>query len=128
MEKEIWFEVQREVSVFVNEEKVVFPDQQPVIFDGRTLVPARGVFEKMGMQVSWNGEKQEVTVTNGEKTLRLVIGEKNLTVDGRTIDMDVPAQTINDRTMIPLRAVSEAMNAKVDWSEETSTVSITYRN
>lgn len=128
MEKEIWFEVQREVSVFVNEEKVVFPDQQPVIFDGRTLVPARGVFEKMGMQVSWNGEKQEVTVTNGEKTLRLVIGEKNLTVDGRTIEMDVPAQTINDRTMIPLRAVSEVMNAKVDWSEESSTVSITYRN
>ena len=53
---------------------------------------------------------------------------KTQLVDGRTIEMDIPAQTINDRTMIPLRAVSEAMNAKVDWSEESSTVSITYRN
>ncbi len=124
--KEIYFEVKRPIPVYVNGEKVDFPDQEPVILMERTLVPARGVFEKMGMQVSWDEEKQQVTVTDGTKRLTLVIGESRMLVDGEEKQMDVPAQTINDRTMIPLRAVSEALNAKVDWIEAENAVGINY--
>lgn len=124
--KEIWFEVQNPISVFINGKETLFPDQNPLLLDHRTLVPARGVFEQMGMQVLWDDEKQEVTVTDQDRILRLVIGEKSLTVNENRVEMDVPAQIINDRTMIPLRAVSEAMNAKVEWQEESRTVFITY--
>ncbi len=124
--KEFAFQVDTPVSVFVNNEKINFPDQQPVILEDRTLVPARGVFEKMGMEVGWEEATQQVTVTNGKKHLTMTIGKKEFVVDGTVLQMDVPPQTINDRTMIPLRAVSEAMNAVVTWEEETNTAFITY--
>ena len=40
------------------------------------------------------------------------------------ITLDVPAQVVNDRTMIPLRAVAEALDAKVDWVGELRRVVI----
>ena len=41
------------ISVTINGEQVVFENQQPVIVDGRTLVPVRGVFEALGFEVDW---------------------------------------------------------------------------
>ena len=34
---------------------------------------------------------------------------------------DVSPQTINDRTMVPIRAIFEAMGANVDWADITQT-------
>ena len=39
--------------------------------------------------------------------------------------LDVPAQIINDRTLVPVRAISEAFECVVSWSSETKTVTIT---
>ena len=46
----------------------------------------------------------------------------SVTLDGRALTFDVPPQLINDRTMVPLRAIFEAMGAKVDWDGDTETV------
>jgi hypothetical protein len=43
-------------------------------------------------------------------------------LDGNLMTFDVPPQIINNRTMVPLRAIFEAMGAKVDWVGETQTV------
>lgn len=51
------------ISVIVNGTAVNFTDQQPTLVDGRTLVPVRGVFEALGFEVEWNGERQEVTLS-----------------------------------------------------------------
>ncbi|MGE5483689.1 MAG: copper amine oxidase N-terminal domain-containing protein [Ignavibacteriales bacterium] len=42
-------------------------------------------------------------------------------VNGKDLVSDAPAQIVNDRTMIPLRAVSETMGWKVDWESATRT-------
>lgn len=41
--------------------------------------------------------------------------------DGQKINFDVPPQTINNRTMVPIRAIFEAMGATVDWDDATQT-------
>jgi len=118
------FEVKEVVKIRLNGEILAFNDQQPIVIDDRILVPARGVFEKMGMDVSWDEQNQQVTIKKGKLEISIVIDEKVLTVGNKKIMMDVPAKLLNGRTMIPLRAVSEATMAKVEWNEAENTAII----
>ncbi len=119
-------------DVFVDEKIVEFPDQGAYITDeGRTLVPARGVFEAMDCKVSWDADSYSVTVSNEplKKEILLAIDGTDMRVvtDGTEEfkTLDVPAQLMNDRTMIPLRAVSEALGCDVSWNENEYRVDIT---
>lgn len=116
LEKTIHFEVAQQVQVMLDGELVAFADQKPMIKDDRTLVPARGVFEKMGMEVLWDEKTQQVTIKNAKLQIQMRIDQKDFTVNKEKKTMDVPAQLIGGRTMIPLRAVAEATGAKVDWN------------
>ena len=49
-------------------------------------------------------------------------------VNGEKIEFDVPPQTINYRTMVPVRAIFEALGADVRWEELTQTVTATRKN
>lgn len=99
-------------------------DQPPVIIEGRTLVPLRAIFEVLGAEVYWNNDTRSVTATRGDTTILLTIGSSILYRNGETIYMDVPGQIINDRTMVPLRAVSESFGSSVYWDNDTRTVHI----
>jgi len=125
LEKTMNFEVKKMVKIKLNGENLTFSDQQPVLIEDRILVPARGVFEKMGMNVSWNAENQKVTIKNDKLEINIIINEKVLTVGNEKIYMDVPAKLINGRTMIPLRAVSEATMATVQWNDAENMAIIT---
>ena len=46
-------------------------------------------------------------------------------VDGKALSFDVPPQIINDRTMLPLRAIFEALNAQIEWDDAAKTVTST---
>lgn len=50
------------INVFVNNEKIIFDDQQPIILSGRTLIPVRYVVEKLGYSVEWNADLQTVFI------------------------------------------------------------------
>lgn len=123
-------------DVYVNNSRIVFADQTAQIVDSRTLVPARGVFEAMGCKVKWNDATRTVTVdsSTGVTVVTIVIDSDEMTVrtyksvmeaEENTVTLDVPAQIMNDRTMIPLRAVSEAFNSTVEWDSENYCVNIT---
>lgn len=125
-----------EPDVFVNDSLIMFADQNAKIVDDVTLVPARGVFECMGNKVSWDGDTQTVTVESdtGVRVVTIKIGSdkmevdtfKNIMeVDKQEYTLEVPAQIMNDRTMIPLRAVSEAFDSEVKWDQDNYRVDIT---
>jgi hypothetical protein len=126
IEKQLPINIVPNIKVEVNGNKVAFKDQKPVIIDGRTLVPVRGVFENLGMTVEWVQSEQKVILTRKDTTISLLIGKDELTITTlngtKSIKMDVPAQLINNRTMVPVRAISEAANAKVDWDSNLQTV------
>ncbi|MBQ4137796.1 MAG: hypothetical protein IJD67_06760, partial [Clostridia bacterium] len=52
-----------------------------------------------------------------------VENEVNVTLDGFELTFDVPARIIGDRTMVPVRAIFEALGATVSYDGETKTVS-----
>ncbi len=111
------------VSVEVNGKMLTF-DVNPIIVDGRTLVPLRAIFEELGATVDWEDETQTVTSKKGDTTVTLQIGTPSITVNNVAKALDVPGQLVNSRTLVPIRAVSEAFGAKVNWSEEEWKVTI----
>lgn len=89
----------------------------PVIVNSRTLVPVRFISENFGADVSWNETERKVTVTIDGKVIELVIDNPEMTVNGNTQTLDAAATIINDRTMLPLRALVETLGKNVFWDE-----------
>lgn len=96
----------------------------PVVENGTTLVPFRDVLEEMGAEVSWEAESKTVTCTLGDKSVSLSIGSDIITTDNGNVKLDVPAQIIDTKTYVPLRAISEGLGAQVNWDAENKTISI----
>lgn len=47
--------------------------------------------------------------------VELVVGDKKAVINDKAVDIDVPAQIIDDRTMVPIRFVAEALGCDVEW-------------
>ncbi len=116
-----------EILVRVNNKYVDF-DQPPAIVNDRTLVPVRAIFEAMGISVDWNAETRTVTATRENTQIKLTIDSNVMkkVVDGveTSIEIDVPAMILSDRTMVPARAPMENFGASVHWDGATRTVII----
>ncbi|KUK40835.1 MAG: Copper amine oxidase-like domain-containing protein [Clostridia bacterium 62_21] len=110
-----------EMPVFIKGKKVVF-DVPPQVKNGRTLVPLRKFAESLGCTVDWDPVRKQVVVMQGAKKVVLGIGEKIATVNGRKVALDVPAQILNGRTLVPLRFVAESLDAQVDYYDESSMI------
>lgn len=114
------------LKVKVNGETLSFPDAEPYIdSNGRVQVPVRFVSEALGGKNTWDGKTQTVTITKDKRIAKLKIGSKVIDLNGVAIVMDTAAILKNDRTFVPVRYVSEAMGAKVEWLAEKSLVNIT---
>lgn len=111
------------ISVYLQGEKLSF-DVEPVIQNDRVLVPMRAIFEKLGAKVSWDeatktafGEKEDLSVA-------LTIYSEDAVANGKTIKLDSVPIIRNNRTLVPLRFISESLGAHVDWNGNTRSVII----
>ncbi len=114
------------ITIWINGEKVE-SEVEPVTENDRTLVPLRAIFEAMGAEVSWDDASQTAKVAADGITIQVVIDDVVMKKNGEDVILDVPARLINDRTMVPVRAISEGIGADVDWNEEEQKVLITYQ-
>lgn len=87
----------------------------PLILNGRTLVPLRGIFEAMGAEVNYDPQKRTITGTRGASSLFLTLGSKNAVINGQNLMLDVPPQIIGDRAFVPARLIAESLGASVEW-------------
>ncbi|WP_036709560.1 copper amine oxidase N-terminal domain-containing protein [Paenibacillus pinihumi] len=99
-------------------------DQGAVTINYRTLVPLRAIFEALDAKVTWNNNTQTVVARKNGVTVTLTIGSKIATIDDQTVYMDVAARTLNNRTLVPVRFVSEALGEEVKWDEASQNVFI----
>ena len=103
------------ISVEIDGEAVVFTGQQPMVVEGRVLVPVRGIFEKLGYTVDWDKTTQTAVLHNNENTVAITVGKPSFTTNGDTFTLAVPAQVVNGRTMLPFRALLESVGCGVAW-------------
>lgn len=97
--------------------KNVAIDQAPVIVNGSTMVPIRFVVEDLGGSVKWLDSERKVTVLNNNRLIDLWIGNKMITVNGQWVESLTAPFIMNNRTMVPLRVISENLGWKVTWDE-----------
>ncbi len=104
--------------------KKVESDVAARIENGRTLVPMRAIFEAFGMNVEWNGEEKSVTASNDEDTVVLSVGKNEITVNGKTKEIDAAPIIEDGTTLVPVRAAAEGLDAVVTWDDAAKTVNI----
>lgn len=112
---------QNGIAVFSNGEQISF-EQEPYIENDHTLVEMRAVFESLGANVDWNGEDKTVTAVKDDIKIQLQIDNNIMQVNSESVELETPARLVNDNTMVPIRAVSEAFGARVEWSADLQRV------
>ena len=98
--------------------------QPPVIVGERTLVPLRDVMTHLGFTVEWDEEARIAYLTKPGYVIAVPLAGNAMLVNDRRVPLDVPAQTINGRMLVPLRAIVEAVGLAAHWIEEVRIVDI----
>lgn len=117
-------------SDLVEKPKIVYNDKilsfetPPLMEEDRILVPMRFLLEQMGAEVSWEERTETATVEKEDDVISFSIDNKNANVNNSVKTMDVPARLIDDKTMVPLRFLSEELGFNVEWDGETNTAII----
>lgn len=110
------------IVVTVNGNPVDFGGAAPAQVGGRTLVPLRAIFEALGAQVEFSAGT--IRARRGETNLQLALGSNQAVVNGTVRTLEVPAQAVFGRTLVPLRFVGEAFGASVNFNAATQTIAI----
>ena len=111
------------IKAFVNGTHPVF-DVKPVVTSGRVLVPFRAIAEALEASVEWNEVERVVYVRKDGIEVKLIIDESTAFINDVEYTLDVPAQIMSARTMIPIRFLTEAFGAQVEWDASTQSVII----
>ena len=120
------FAANDDIKVIVDGTELVISeeDTKPFVEDGRTLVPMRAIFEALGATVEWDDATKTVTGVSDSGSVEMQVGSDTIKINGNDVPVDVPAQIVDGRTVVPVRVISEGLNCDVDWSQETRTVII----
>lgn len=110
-------------SVYLDGQELFF-DVPPVVVDGRLLVPLGGIFKAMNLEVHWKEPNTVFCGSTGE-ILWMEIGSYTCWMRQKQVDLDVPAQIIDGRAMVPLKIVAEAAACKVAYDGDRNMVTIT---
>ncbi len=114
----------KEISIMIDGQKFVDPNLPVVSIDGRTMLPMRGICQKLGGQVTWNEAARQVYVVTDTHTVVFEIGNTKGYTNGKEFTMDVAPMIINDRTVLPVRALAQALDINLKWDDAARTVYI----
>ncbi|MCL2837849.1 MAG: copper amine oxidase N-terminal domain-containing protein [Oscillospiraceae bacterium] len=132
------------ISVTLDGVQIDF-DVPPQIIDNRTMVPLRAIFEALGAEVDFDNYTQTIVAeqTSVHRTVvTLQVGSNIMTVEtfylwigmptneprpdvfssSQDFELDVPPLIIDNRTLVPARAVAESFGVNVEWNVDTQTV------
>lgn len=94
------------------------------IYDGSTMIPARALAETLGCEVGWDAESRTVEITSDEKEVNIPVDQMHIEIDGELQSIPAAARIENGRTLVPARALCEALGCEVGWDANTRTVTI----
>ncbi len=111
------------LSVTLNGESLVF-DVEPLQEKGRLLVPLRAIAEALGAKVVWSNTPPTVIISRGDDIIELKPGLNLAFKNNRELTLEATPQMVNGRLLVPIRFVSEALGAEIDWQSYSKSVAI----
>lgn len=124
-EKEVKFGIN--TTVYVVNGTAATMDCAPYAKGGRTYLPLRFVADALGIsndKLVWNGSDQTITLTNGERIVKLQVGSTRMSINHNSYNMDASPEIVQGRTMLPIRPLAEAFGMNVTWDEVTQTFTL----
>lgn len=118
---------QKGYKIFVNGKRPIF-DVPPTAMNNRLLVPLRAIVEALGAIVTYNPADKSITMVRGDTTIVMWIGSVRAMVNGNETTLDVMPVVINERTLVPVRFISENFNTNVEYDAETQMVTVDDKN
>ena len=118
---------QNSITVLLDGQEISF-DVNPQIINSRTMVPMRAIFTALGANVDWVEEHRLIIATKNSSLITMMIDQPimhigNLeTEEQKTLELDSPPVIVDSRTLVPVRAISDALGVEVDWDGEARTV------
>lgn len=122
------FAANKSITVFIDQQPVTFSNSAPVQENGSVSVPFRTLFEKLGLQVTWDAKTKTIIGSKTGLDIQLKIGSKQATVNGQAMTLTVAPKAINNVTYVPLPFISEVTGNEVKWDSETQSVLITTKS
>ncbi len=111
-----------------------FSGQQPVIVEGRAMIPVRELLETLEKKVDWNNDTRQAIISDDVTTVKLspdssvmikeVVNPITGEITTEEVSLDVAPIVVNGRVLLPIRAVVEAFGAAVIWENDTRTILI----
>lgn len=83
--------------------------------DNRTMVPLRFIAESFGAYVGYEDSTKEVTIESADDIIKMTINSDKYTVNGEEKVMDTTPVVLNDRTLVPVRAISESLSKYIEY-------------
>ena len=97
----------------------------PYLKNDRTLVPLRFVSETLGADVQWEEGWDYCYVVKGDKKIKITFNSADIEVNGQVVTYDAPVEVVQNRTMVPIRFISEELGYDVTWNQANQLVIIT---
>ncbi|GAA4725005.1 N-acetylmuramoyl-L-alanine amidase family protein [Brevibacillus fulvus] len=104
------------------EGKTVVPEVPPLLVQGRTMVPVRIIAESLGADVQWDPSTETATIERQNSRLQLRLNSTKATLNGKAVQLETPPMIHNQRMLLPLRFVGEALGCNVGWDNDSRTV------
>ncbi len=111
-------------NILMINDKPLEMDVVPSIVNDRAMVPVRFVAEALNGMVDWDPKLETAYIAYGDNLVEIIIQAPELYVNGEAVAVDTPAQILNERTMMPLRAVAEGLGLEVDYDDATRTITL----
>lgn len=110
-------------NIFANGKSMKF-DVPPVIKDGRTLIPVRSLSAAYGFEVDYDSDTRTVSLDRDDLEIEFELDENIAIVNGEEHELDVPASSLEGRSVLPLRFFIEQLGIDIQFNNADKTIGI----
>ena len=112
-----------QAKIYLNDKQLgTTGDTKVEIINKSVMIPIRMVAEELGYGVKWEQKTGTVTIEQNGSTIKMVVNNKNATVDNQSVKLDNAPVLRKGTTLVPLRFIGEQFGMKVKWNNTTKTV------
>ena len=110
------------VDVYLDGVPLSYSDAQPQIINDRTMVPLRETAYHFNMTPTWDAATKTMVFTGNGRTIIHTIYDNKIYVNGTAVEFDFSSVIVNDRTLMPIRMLAEAIGCAVEWDTHGSDI------
>lgn len=100
-------------------------DVPPTVLNNRVLLPLRACAEALNSTVNYDPANGKIDVISGNNKVELQLNSRTAAINGTVSELDIEPQVLENRTLVPLRFLGEALQAQVNWNGADNSVTIT---